>query len=64
MLTLTRKKYEIEEQIVLNDEHGNNLYEFMMQITSDEMEEIKKIIFDENDIKNGRKLSKLEISGN
>ena len=54
MLTLTRKQFEIEEPIVLNDEQGNTLYEFNMQITSDEMEEIKKLIFDDKDIKNGR----------
>lgn len=60
MLTLTRKKYEIEEPIQLKDENNNLLYEFTMQITSEEMEEVKKLIFDEEDIKNGRKLSVLE----
>lgn len=64
MLTLTRKKYEVEEPIKLKDEKDNLLYEFTMQITSDEMEEIKNIIFNENDIKNGRKLSALENNGN
>ena len=33
MLTLTRKQYEIEEEIQLNDENGNLLYNFKMQIT-------------------------------
>ena len=64
MLTLTRKKYEVEEPIKLKDENDNLLYEFTMQITSDEMEEIKNIIFNESDIKNGRKLSVLENNGN
>ena len=36
MLTLTRKKYEIEEPIRLEDENGNLLYEFTMQITAEE----------------------------
>lgn len=62
MLTLTRKKYEIEEPIQLKDENNNLLYEFTMQITSEEMEEVKKLIFNEEDIKNGRKLSTLEIN--
>lgn len=64
MLTLTRKQYEIEEEIQLNDENGNLLYNFKMQITPDEMKEIKDLIFNEKDVKNGRKLSKLETSGN
>lgn len=45
MLVLTRKKYEIEEPIRLEDENGNVLYELTMQITDDEMLEIKKILF-------------------
>lgn len=63
MLTLTRKEYEIEEPIVLKDENGNNIYEFDMKITSEEMEQLKNLIFDERDVKNGRKLSKLELEG-
>ena len=45
MLVLTRKKYEIEEPIRLEDENGNVLYELTMQITDDEMLKIKKILF-------------------
>lgn len=63
MLTLTRKQFEIEEPIQLKDENNNLLYEFTMQITPEEMEDLKNIIFNENDIKNGRKLSSLENSG-
>lgn len=63
MLKLTRKKYEIEEPIQLEDENGNIIYEFTMQITAEEKEEIKKLIFDESAVKNGRKLSKLEQEG-
>lgn len=63
MLTLTRKKYEIEEPIELRDENDNLLYEFKMQITSEEMEELKNLIFNDKDIKNGRRLSALETSG-
>lgn len=64
MLTLTKKQFELEEKVQVNDENGNVIYEFMMQITPEEMKELKELIFDENDIKNGRKMSKLETSGN
>ena len=63
MLTLTRKEFEIEEPVVLKDENGNNIYQFDMKITSEEMEQLKNLIFDERDVKNGRKLSKLELEG-
>ena len=63
MLTLTRKKYEIEEEIKVNDEEGKNLIEFKMQITPEEKLRIKELIFDEQDVKDGRMLSKLEKAG-
>lgn len=63
MLTLTRKEYEIEEPIVLKNENGDTIYQFDMKITSEEMEQLKNLIFDERDVKNGRKLSKLELEG-
>lgn len=63
MLTLTRKEYEIEEPIVLKNENGDTIYQFNMKITSEEMEQLKNLIFDERDVKNGRKLSKLELEG-
>ena len=63
MLTLTRKEYEIEEPIVLKNENGDTIYQFDMKITSDEMEQLKNLIFDERDVKNGKKLSKLELEG-
>lgn len=63
MLTLTRKKYEIEEPIRLEDENGNLLYEFTMQITAEEKNEIRDLIFSQEDVKDGRNLSKLEREG-
>ena len=50
MLTLTRKEYEIEEPIVLKNENGDTIYQFDMKITSDEMEQLKNLIFDERDV--------------
>lgn len=64
MLTLTKKQFELEEKVQVNDEQGNVIYEFTMQITPEEMKELRELIFDENDVKNGRKMAKLETSGN
>lgn len=64
MLTLTRKEFEIEEKIQLNDENGNVIYEFTMQITPEEKMKIRNLIFNEDDIKNGKKLEKLEKENN
>ena len=64
MLTLTKKEYELEEKVQVNDEKGNVIYEFTMQITPEEMKELRELIFDENDVKNGRKMAKLEKEGN
>lgn len=60
MLTLTKKEYEVEEPVQLKDEQDNIIYEFTMQITPDEMKELKDLIFDDKDVKNGRKLAKLD----
>ena len=45
MLVLTSKKYEVEETIRGQEENGDILYEFQMQITPQEMVEIKNILF-------------------
>lgn len=49
MLKVTSKDFEIEEKIQLtkiNDGKEEVLYEFNMQITTDEMQELKHILFD------------------
>ena len=48
MLVLTSKKYEVEEDIKAVNEENETLYEFKMQITPDEMKEIRDILFDES----------------
>ena len=63
MLTLTRKKYEIEESIQVQDEEGNLLVDYTVRITPEEKLKIKNIIFNEQDFKDGRMLSKLEQEG-
>lgn len=63
MIKLTRKKYEIEEPIQVEDESGNLLVDYTVKITPEEKLQIRDIIFDEQDIKDGRKLAKLEKEG-
>lgn len=63
MLTLTRKKYEIEEPIKVQDEEGNLLVDYTVIITPEEKLRIKNLIFDEQDVKDGRMMSKLEQEG-
>lgn len=60
MIKLTRKQYEIEEPIQVEDESGNLLVDYIVKITPDEKLRIRDLIFDEQDLKNGRMLSKLE----
>ena len=63
MIKLTRKKYEIEEPIQVEDESGNLLVDYTVRITPEEKLQIRDIIFDERDVKDGRKLAKLEKEG-
>ena len=63
MLTLTRKKYEIEEPIKIQDEEGNLLIDYTVRITPEEKLKIRDIIFDEQDVKDGKTLAKLEKEG-
>ena len=48
MLVLTSKKYEVEEPVKVVNESDETLYEFTMQITADEMKQIKDILLDES----------------
>lgn len=63
MIKLTRKQYEIEEPIQVEDESGNLLVDYTVKITPEEKLQIRDIIFDEQDVKDGRKLAKLEKEG-
>lgn len=63
MIKLTRKQYEIEETIQVTDENGNLLVDYTVKITPEEKLQIRDIIFDEQDVKDGRLLSKLEKEG-
>lgn len=46
MIEIKKKKFEIEEDIKI-EENDNILYQFKMQITDNELLEIKKIIFED-----------------
>lgn len=64
MITLTRKKYEIEEPIQVKGEDGSLLVDYLMKITPEEKLKIRDIIFDEEDVKNGRLMDKLQKEKN
>ena len=64
MITLTRKKYEIEEPIQIKGEDGSLLVDYIMKITPEEKLEIRDLIFDKQDVKDGRLMSKLESEKN
>ncbi len=64
MISLTRKKYEIEEPIQVKGEDGSLLVDYMMKITPEEKLKIRDIIFDEEDVKNGRLMDKLQKEKN
>jgi hypothetical protein len=58
MLVLTSKKYEIEETIKAINEENETLYEFQMQITADEMKQLRDILFDQKSIELAKKSAK------
>src|SRR5574344_777037 len=58
MLVLTSKKYEVEETIKAVNEENETLYEFQMQITPNEMKELRDILFDEKSMNLAKKSSK------
>jgi hypothetical protein len=61
MLVLTSKKYEIEEPIKALGSDDETLYEFTMQITSEELKQINDIIFNRETMKKAKELSKVEV---
>lgn len=46
MLKLTSKQYEIEETVQVDNDKGEVIYSFEMQITPDELFKIRNIFFD------------------
>lgn len=60
MLVLTKKQYEIEEPVQLKDDKDNILYEFTMQITSNEMKKIKDLLFNQEIITMAEEIGRKE----
>lgn len=50
MLKLTSKKYEVEETVQVENDKGEVIYSFLMQITPDELFKIRNIFFDKESI--------------
>lgn len=60
MIVLTKKDYEIEEQIQINKEN-ETLFEFTMKITSEELGKIKDLLFSEENTKSQKQISRLRL---
>lgn len=60
MLVLTDKKYEIEEDIILEGDNNEEISKFKMQITADEMQKIKDFIYDEYSNEKVKMINKLK----
>ena len=61
MLTITNKKYEVEETIKAIDEEGQPVYEFIMALTGEELKRVNEILLDKELVDMGKKQAKLEV---
>jgi len=60
MLIITKKQYEIEEDIILNDENNNEIYKFTMQLNSDELKQLQEMLIGNNVLKKAKKIQGFE----
>lgn len=60
MITIKRKQYEIEDTIRLLDNNDETLYEFNMQLTSEDLKELEKALFGEDIINLAKKIKNME----
>ena len=60
MLTLTKKQYEIEEDIILNDENNNEIYKFKMQLNADELKQLQEALIGKNTLKKAKQIQSFE----
>lgn len=60
MLTIIKKKYEIEEDIQLLGENNEELFSFKMQLTSDEIKQLENALLNKDTIKLASKIKSLE----
>ena len=56
MLILTKKQYEIEEDIILNDENNNEIYKFKMQLNADELKQLQEALIGKNTLKKAKQI--------
>lgn len=62
MIVLNKNNYEVEETIQINNKNENKmLFEFVMQITPDEMGTIRDLIFSEETIKTQKQIERLRL---
>lgn len=60
MLKISKKEYEIEEQIQLTNEEGNILYEFDMKLKDFELKELQNVLLGKETLKLAKKIKNLE----
>jgi len=61
MIKISKGQYEVEEEVVLINENDEELYKFTMQITADEMQKIKDILFSDDVIKTQKQIELLKL---
>lgn len=60
MLKISKKEYEIEEQIQLTNEEGNILYEFDMKLKDFELKELQNVLLGKETLKLAKKIKDFE----
>jgi hypothetical protein len=60
MLKLTTKRYEVEEKIQLINENDEIIYEFDMQLTSEDLKTIQDILIGKDTLKMAKKINSFE----
>lgn len=60
MLIITKKQYEIEEEVALNDENNNEIYKFKMQLNSDELKQLQEALIGNDVLKKAKQIQNYE----
>lgn len=60
MLKISKKEYEIIENIQLTDEKDNILYEFEMKLTAEELNELKNMLLGTDTLRLAKKIKDFE----
>jgi len=62
MLSINTRKYEIEEDIILNNENGEEIFKFKMQLTAEDLKRLKNALIGKDTLKIASKIKSLEKS--